>query len=403
VLITSHVRHLTYSSSPTFVSLPEPPSSVLASPDGSCFFSVTHSEGHSILRAYHWSNFGSTNGIVVDLDDLPTSNCAITSFLKTSTHFVALVPDTEQIRSVSLNITRKVTELSFQEKSSVQSSSQRPVDTNITVHNSLLNCHADVWNKFPVVPAIRRCIITASTDIQPKSFLFVTEQDHQAFLPYWKNLITQFERRTRKPTENELSSIHAQALSQEELSSRIPGTISTLRAGEWLVNLLCLIPIHIAIARDNRFVPLKDGVFSANMEHSLLGAQVETIVDNISFGWYESIFRSYMSNKVWSSSSPMTEPISHILMLSRSKLSHRWVSWLVFPCSNGILHVPPFPGEQSVGKSFALNHFVDASFAGSAMRTTEGVWMSVTPTADALIVAMDFEGAFSLEFMSICS
>jgi hypothetical protein len=297
VLITSHVQHLIYLSSPTFVSLPEPPSSILASPDGSCFFSVTNSEGRSILRAYHWSNFGATNGIVVDLADLPTSNCAITSFLNTSIHFVALVPDEEQIRSVLLTITRKVTEFSFQEKRSGQSS-RRPVDTNTTVHNSLLNCHADVWNKFPVVPAIRRRVITASTGVQPKAFLFVTEQDRPAFLPYWKNLITQFERRTRKPTENELSGIHAQALSQEELSARIPGTVSTLRAGEWLVNLLCLIPIHIAIARDNRFIPLKDGVFSASMERSLLGAQVETIVDNISFGWYESIFRSYMSNKV---------------------------------------------------------------------------------------------------------
>ena len=27
-------------------------------------------------------------------------------------------------------------------------------------------------------------------------------------------------------------------------------------------------------------------------------------------------------------------------------------------------------GQQSVGKSFALNHLVDTSFAGSAMRTT---------------------------------
>lgn len=26
------------------------------------------------------------------------------------------------------------------------------------------------------------------------------------------------------------------------------------------------------------------------------------------------------------------------------------------------------------------------------MRTTEGVWMAVTPTEDALIVALDFEG-----------
>jgi hypothetical protein len=54
-------------------------------------------------------------------------------------------------------------------------------------------------------------------------------------------------------------------------------------------------------------------------------------------------------------------------------------------------------GEQSVGKSFALNHFVDTSFAGSAMRTTEGVWMSVNPTEDALIVALDFEGVHSIE------
>jgi len=49
-------------------------------------------------------------------------------------------------------------------------------------------------------------------------------------------------------------------------------------------------------------------------------------------------------------------------------------------------------GEQSVGKSFSLNHLVDTSFAGSAMRTTEGVWMSVTPTKDNLVVSLDFEG-----------
>jgi hypothetical protein len=51
-----------------------------------------------------------------------------------------------------------------------------------------------------------------------------------------------------------------------------------------------------------------------------------------------------------------------------------------------------YSGEQSVGKSFALNHLVDTSFAGSAMRTTEGVWMSLTPTNENLIVALDFEG-----------
>lgn len=43
-----------------------------------------------------------------------------------------------------------------------------------------------------------------------------------------------------------------------------------------------------------------------------------------------------------------------------------------------------------------LNHLVDSSFAGSAMRTTEGVWLSCTPTQDVLIVALDFEGALTL-------
>ncbi|CAE6454443.1 unnamed protein product [Rhizoctonia solani] len=49
-------------------------------------------------------------------------------------------------------------------------------------------------------------------------------------------------------------------------------------------------------------------------------------------------------------------------------------------------------GEQSVGKSYCLNHFADTSFAGSAMRTTEGVWLSCTPTKDYLLVSLDFEG-----------
>lgn len=52
------------------------------------------------------------------------------------------------------------------------------------------------------------------------------------------------------------------------------------------------------MARDNRFIPLKDGVTSAEFERSLLGAEVGRIVDSLSFGWYESILRSYMADKV---------------------------------------------------------------------------------------------------------
>ena len=63
-----------------------------------------------------------------------------------------------------------------------------------------------------------------------------------------------------------------------------------------------------------------------------------------------------------------------------------------YTCCDILTILMVFSGEQSVGKSYALNHFVDTSFAGSAMRCTEGVWLSVTPTQDVLVVSMDFEG-----------
>ncbi|KAG8220322.1 hypothetical protein J3R82DRAFT_3396, partial [Butyriboletus roseoflavus] len=67
-------------------------------------------------------------------------------------------------------------------------------------------------------------------------------------------------------------------------------------AGEWLVDFLCLIPIHLALMKENRFVPLKDGVYSPELER--LGVDVNRIVDSLSFGWYESLFQSYMASKV---------------------------------------------------------------------------------------------------------
>jgi hypothetical protein len=74
--------------------------------------------------------------------------------------------------------------------------------------------------------------------------------------------------------------------------------VSRFRAGEWLADLLCLIPIHIAIVHENKFVPLKDGVVSAELEKSLLGAEVNKIVDSLSLGWYESILQSYWASMV---------------------------------------------------------------------------------------------------------
>ena len=76
---------------------------------------------------------------------------------------------------------------------------------------------------------------------------------------------------------------------------------SIFKVGEWVVDFLCLIPTHLELARDNRLVPLTDGVYSVEVGKSLLGTEINRIVDSISFGWYESIFQSYMTDKVRSS------------------------------------------------------------------------------------------------------
>lgn len=54
----------------------------------------------------------------------------------------------------------------------------------------------------------------------------------------------------------------------------------------------------LAVTRENRFIPLKDGVLNPAYERKLLGADVPTIINSLSIGWYESLFQSYMATKV---------------------------------------------------------------------------------------------------------
>ncbi|OBZ77080.1 hypothetical protein A0H81_03826 [Grifola frondosa] len=343
---------------PASLQLQRMPSALFSSPDGSCFLAMEEFDNVLLLRAYHWSSFGSSGGIELDLSmiHIPDGQ-VISSFLtRNIIHFLGLDVEDHCCRSVALNITQKNTEFTFKEKGG----SSAYEKNHTTAHNCIIDCHADVWTRFPVVPAIRRETLMSSASRRPRSLTFVSSANGQAFAPHFKSLIDDFKRATRKPVGGELSSILIFTSDQESFLSKTNwSSFSRFPAGEWLVELLCLIPIHIAVTRDNRFIPLKDGVWSSDLERSLLGADVGKIVDSLSFGWYESLFRSYMA----------TKPVKVVSSM----------------------------GEQSVGKSFALNHLVDTSFAGSAMRTTEGVWMSVTPTRDALIVALDFEGVHSIE------
>ncbi|KAG1848075.1 hypothetical protein DFJ58DRAFT_729977 [Suillus subalutaceus] len=298
----------------------------------------------------------------LEIPDLPLDQpLLLTSLIKRSiVHLVTVDIDSNSCRSFALDITRKVTEFTFKEKGVRGGGAQ---SENATAHNCLIDCHADVWTRFPVLSAVQRETITSSSNRCPRTLMFTTDRDHHMFSPHFHDLIYNFERTSKKPTGTILKSMVISATTYSGFSNSLLGaaewSVSKFRAGEWLVDILCLIPIHIAVTRENRFIPLKDGVYSTELEKSLLGADVNRIVNHLSFGWYESLFQSYMAKK----------PVKVVSSM----------------------------GEQSVGKSFSLNHLVDTSFAGSAMRTTEGVWMSVTPTKDALVVALDFEGVHSIE------
>jgi hypothetical protein len=212
---------------------------------------------------------------------------------------LALDLDAQCVNSVAIDITRNITEVVFKEKGSRNASKD---GASHTQHNSLLDCHKEVWTRFPVLPAVERRTITSSSERHPKSLTFITESHTLPFASYFSDLIQGFVKETKKPTGDELRGITVSATDFESFIAKTAfdqnWNVSRYRVGEWLVDLLCLIPIHIAVCRENRFIPLADGVISAESERSLLGADVSQIVDKLSFGWYESIFQSYMASKV---------------------------------------------------------------------------------------------------------
>lgn len=274
---------------------------VHSSPDGSCFLVVTSDGPSTSVIAYHWSTFGSTDGVTLPIEDWAGHNHLVISSIvrRSAVYLLKLDLSAHTCSSVALDITRKVTEFMFREKVGRAALSR---DACLTGHNCIMDCHADVWTRFPVLPAVQRATISSS-DRSRRSILFVTDRDHNRYQPHFVDMIETFERTTKKPAGDKLSTLQISATTFDNFVANFSpdagwNDASIFKVGEWVVDILCLIPIHLALARDNRFVPLKDGVYSVDVERSLLGAEINRIVDSISFGWYESIFQSYMADKV---------------------------------------------------------------------------------------------------------
>jgi hypothetical protein len=286
---------------PAFLQLLHVPLAVYSSPDGSCVLVVQENEGVSTVTAYHWTTFASTDGISLTLPDFPVNlnKALLTSIVnRNSIHLIGLDMATQSCRSIILDITSKASEFTFQQQHTKASIGRGKE----TTHNCLIDCHSDVWTRFPVVAAVKRRTITFLSEQQQRTLTFVTDDDQRPFSSYFTKMIRNFTKTSRKPASDVLEGIIVSARTFTSFTcvfhpdSEWP--VSRFRAGEWLADLLCLIPIHIAITQENRFVPLKDGVMSTELERSLLGAEVNRIVDSLSIGWYESIFQSYWASKV---------------------------------------------------------------------------------------------------------
>ncbi|CAI2191699.1 11574_t:CDS:10, partial [Funneliformis geosporum] len=223
--------------------------------------------------------------------------------------------------------------------------------------NGLIDAYKLMFEKFPVDGCVkpeqnRPLNLRIVLDIENRD---KTDQYQEKFEEYISESFEDLKSATKKPT-TVLKKISTLVITFEELDIKSvkfqKKYSSEYQLGDWIIQLCCLIPIQIAVARNNLFLPLKDGLFS-NFEFDGYG-HVNNIAENISFGWYEGIFKHFSDKQV---------------------------------------KVVSSMGEQSCGKSFMLNHLVGTSFDGSAMRCTEGVWMSL----EFLYVALDFEGLNSLE------
>ncbi|KAJ7289087.1 hypothetical protein C8J57DRAFT_1459186 [Mycena rebaudengoi] len=336
---------------PASLSLDRTPSSIYSSPDGACLVLAFRDSDGLSFRTYHWSTFGSSQGIDLGKLDIPDGPMSLTSLVnRRNVHLVSVDVDNRRCQSVVFDITKKTTEFMFKETGKSFSKSS----TITTAHNSLIDCHADVWTRFPVVAAVQRTAIVSSVDRKARKLVFITDRNHDKYLGNFSELIHSFEQRTRKPTGDVLKNIQVLALDSKASFFGEPVSWWSMR---------CLpIPRRRMACRPTVLNSYPDRCHSRESFFAIEGWGV--------FG----------SSRTVSSG-------GGVLYDFEGKQRSDY----------GPVKVVSSMGEQSVGKSFALNHLVDTSFAGSAMRTTEGVWMSVTPTDSALVVSLDFEGVHSIE------
>ncbi|CAG8711903.1 31873_t:CDS:2 [Gigaspora margarita] len=118
------------------------------------------------------------------------------------------------------------------------------------------------------------------------------------FQTYIRKLLKKFRKETKKPMGH-FKKFIANCNTFENFDS-LTNEYTEYNLGDWIIQLFCLIPIQIAVAHENEFIPIRDG-FLEETEQSALDngfGLIGNLSKSISFGWYESIFEYYANLKV---------------------------------------------------------------------------------------------------------
>ena len=262
---------------PATYKFPDSPTSVHSLPDGTAFLALYLTDTTARLHCHHVASFGTADGIEIEL---PSEFCPNETFVvsgigrKESPHGIFVDTKKKIAHSIFLRITSKASEFAFRP----EANERIAATTRHNVHNSLIDCHAEVWTRYPVQAIICRETAPGTTHC-PRMITFVSSRPRGAFQSYFKALVRSFERRTRKPTRQLLAETQVEVIQAiDPLGPYFP--TSQFKAGDWHVGLFCLIPIHIAIAKHNRFRPLRDGVDDPRFEIMLLGREVASIAQS---------------------------------------------------------------------------------------------------------------------------
>lgn len=221
------------------------PTNIHSTPDGACLLLSFTVGSKLILKAYHWATFGSTSGIAVICPDTFTEPLLVTAMVnRSSVHVMSLDTSNKACSSLALDITKKITDFTFREHGGAGSSKGKSANT---LHNCLIDCHEDVWTRFPVLAAVQRQAILSSDGRCTPKLVFVVdrEEHHQHISPHFLEMKHRFHQKTHKPLSSDLKNLEVIAQDFNQFLHSPDWDKSTFCVGEWLVSIICLVCIPV--------------------------------------------------------------------------------------------------------------------------------------------------------------